>query len=98
MAVPASRAVAWYGEAMRLFKRGPVVLSALGALTIVAQVAIDLWPDAGPLRAVKKLKFARPIRPGDALVLRLTRTGAGVAFELSRRGDACTTGVLELGP
>ena len=49
MAVPASRAVAWYGEAMRLFKRGPVVLSALGALTIVAQVAIDLWPDAGPL-------------------------------------------------
>lgn len=48
VSVPASRALAWYGDAMRLWKRGPVVMSALGAVTILAQFAFELWPDAGP--------------------------------------------------
>ncbi|MEO8486460.1 MAG: hypothetical protein ABI585_08995 [Betaproteobacteria bacterium] len=50
-AVPASRALAWYAEAMRLWKRGPVTLSLLGVLTVVSQVALELWPDAGTLAA-----------------------------------------------
>lgn len=60
------------------------------------------WSDLGPLRAVKKLKFTRPIRPGDALLLRLTRTAragedeVAVAFELTRAGAPCSTGVLLL--
>lgn len=67
----------------------------------VAQ-ARAVWPDLGALRAVKKLKFVRPIRPGDALVLRLTRTTrpeddeAAVAFELTRAGAPCSNGVLLL--
>jgi hypothetical protein len=46
---PVSRALAWYAEAMHLWKRGPVVLSVLAAFTILAQIAIELWPDAGAL-------------------------------------------------
>src|SRR5690348_18197967 len=44
-----SRALAWYAEAMRLFKRGPVTHALLAALTIVSQVALELWPEAGAL-------------------------------------------------
>ena len=47
--VPASRALAWYAEAMRLWKVGPVTLSLLGVLTIVSQVALELWPEVGTL-------------------------------------------------
>ena len=47
--VPASRALVWYGDAMRLWKRGPVTLSMLAVLTVLAQVAFELVPDAGPL-------------------------------------------------
>lgn len=55
--VPASRALAWYGDAMRLWKRGPVVMSALGAITILSQFAFEFWPDAGSLLA----KLAVPL-------------------------------------
>ena len=34
---------------MRLWKRGPIVQSVLAAVTILAQIAIELWPDAGAL-------------------------------------------------
>ena len=47
--VPASRALVWYGDAMRLWKRGPVTLSMLAVLTVLAQVALELVPDAGAL-------------------------------------------------
>jgi hypothetical protein len=47
--VPASRALVWYGDAMRLWKRGPATLSLLAAITVIAQVALELVPDAGPL-------------------------------------------------
>jgi len=47
--VPASRALVWYGDAMRLWKRGPATLSMLAVLTVLAQVALELVPDAGPL-------------------------------------------------
>ena len=49
MALPASRALAWYGEAMRLWKRGPVVMSVIAAVTILAQIGIELWPEVGAL-------------------------------------------------
>ena len=47
--VPVSRALVWYGDAMRLWKRGPATLSLLAAITVIAQVALELVPDAGPL-------------------------------------------------
>lgn len=44
-----SRALTWYAEAMRLWKRGPVALSVLAALTILTQIGIELWPEVGAL-------------------------------------------------
>jgi hypothetical protein len=39
----------WYAEAMRLWKRGPAMHALLAAFTILSQVALELWPDAGAL-------------------------------------------------
>ena len=69
-----SRALAWYAEAMRLWKRGPVVMSVMAALTILAQIGIELWPDAGalvskivvPLVACGMLYGAHAAAGGDA--------------------------------
>jgi len=45
------RAVAWYAEGMRLWKRGPGMLALLAAIAVIAQVGLELIPDAGSLIA-----------------------------------------------
>ena len=78
--VPASRALVWYGDAMRLWKRGPVTLSVLAVLTVLAQVALELVPDAGPLLAQQIVAFVQQLRavelyklPGIAETIEWTR-------------------------
>lgn len=48
-AVPAARALAWYAEAMRLWKRAPFTLCALGALSLASEFVLQLVPEAGML-------------------------------------------------
>ncbi len=45
--VPALHAVAWFSEAMRLWKRGPATFAALAFLTLVASIALEPVPIAG---------------------------------------------------
>jgi uncharacterized membrane protein len=45
--VPALRAVAWFGEAMRLWKKGPATFAALAFLTLVASVAFEPFAIVG---------------------------------------------------
>lgn len=49
--VPASRALVWYGDAIRLWKRGPATFAVLAGLTVFAQLALEMVPDAGALAA-----------------------------------------------
>lgn len=68
-----ARALAWYAEAMRLWKRGPAMHALLAAITILLQFALELWPDAGtlvskvvdPLVACGMLYAARAAAEGD---------------------------------
>ncbi len=53
------------------------------------------WSDLGPLRRVLRLKFVRPLRPGEHLHLRLTRRGSKVDFCLFTAVDD-TVGVGQL--
>ena len=69
----AARALAWYGDAMRLWKRGPVVMSVLGAITIVSQFAFEVWPEAGSLVA--------------KVVVPLVACGMLYAAEAAERGE-----------
>ncbi len=45
--VPALRALAWYAEAMRLWKRGPAVFAVLAFLTLVVSIAFEPVPILG---------------------------------------------------
>jgi uncharacterized membrane protein len=45
--VPALRALAWYGEAMRLWKRGPGTFAGLAFVTLVASIAFEPVPVLG---------------------------------------------------
>jgi uncharacterized membrane protein len=45
--VPALRALAWYGEAMRIWKRGPATFAALAFITLVISIAFEPVPILG---------------------------------------------------
>ncbi|HEY5308769.1 MAG TPA: hypothetical protein VIK97_09695 [Casimicrobiaceae bacterium] len=45
--VPALHALAWYAEAMRLWKRGPVAFAALAFVTLVLSIAFEPVPILG---------------------------------------------------
>ena len=45
--VPALHAIAWFGEAMRLWKRGPATFAALAFVTLVASIALEPVPVVG---------------------------------------------------
>jgi uncharacterized membrane protein len=45
--VPALRALAWYSEAMRLWKRGPATFAGLAFVTLVASIAFEPVPILG---------------------------------------------------
>lgn len=80
------------------FDGDPVLPGVFLLERIVVAQARAAWPDLGGLRGARRLKFSRPVRPGDALTLRLTRRPGAVAFELVRGGEACASGALDVGP
>ena len=49
--VPWQHALAWYEDAMRLFKRAPVTWMLLAVITIAAELVLRLIPSLGPLAA-----------------------------------------------
>jgi acyl-coenzyme A synthetase/AMP-(fatty) acid ligase len=80
---------------------GDPVLPGVAQLDgLVARQAERLWPAAGALRAVKRLKFTRIIRPGERIALSLTRDAGGRAVEFTIDGAAgrCASGTLVFAP
>jgi len=49
--VPAARAAAWYSDAMQLWKRGPVVFTALALVMLACNLALNLVPVVGVVLA-----------------------------------------------
>jgi hypothetical protein len=80
---------------------GDPVLPGVAQLDgLVARQAERLWPDAGVLRVVKRLKFSHVIRPGERITLALERDAARgiVAFSIEGREGRCASGTLVFGP
>ena len=73
----------------------PAVVQVREALGFVR----DNWPDLPGLLRIKRAKFRRPIRPLDALTLKLRRKERSphVTFEYSRDSEVCSGGNLEFG-
>jgi hypothetical protein len=49
--VPANHALLWYREALRLWKRGPVIFMALALATLLVDLGLSLIPGGGVLLA-----------------------------------------------
>jgi 3-hydroxymyristoyl/3-hydroxydecanoyl-(acyl carrier protein) dehydratase len=61
---------------------------------VLRQVA-ETWPTLTRLARITRLRFRRPIRPGDDLVLTLVRAApTRVEFQISCREASCAAGTL----
>jgi 3-hydroxymyristoyl/3-hydroxydecanoyl-(acyl carrier protein) dehydratase len=62
---------------------------------VLVQIA-RLWPELGHPRRLERIKFRRPIRPGDSLTLVLRRDSATgrVGFTIRRGDETCASGTL----
>jgi acyl-coenzyme A synthetase/AMP-(fatty) acid ligase len=78
------------------FPGDPVLPGVVQLDALVARQVERLWPDAGALRTVKRLKFSRVIRPGERLVVELARDRAAgtVQFSIDGPGGRCASGTL----
>lgn len=78
------------------FPGDPVLPGVVQLDALVARQVERLWPDAGALRAVKRLKFSKVIRPGERLCVELSRDAAAgtVTFSIDGPGGRCASGTL----
>ncbi len=79
------------------FEGAPVLAGVVQLELIVVAQLRRVWPELGAVLRVTRLKFRKPIRPEQTLVLELTRDGASVSFALSRGDQVCSSGTLLLG-
>jgi acyl-coenzyme A synthetase/AMP-(fatty) acid ligase len=77
------------------FRGAPIVPGVL-QLELARAKAVERWPELGSLRRVLRLKFVRPLRPGERLQMLLERRGADrVEFTLaSSSAEKLATGEL----
>jgi 4-coumarate--CoA ligase (photoactive yellow protein activation family) len=78
------------------FPGDPVLPGVAELDALVARQVERLWPEAGALRAVKRLKFSHVIRPGERIALLLERDAARgtVAFTVEGAQGRCASGTL----
>lgn len=72
------------------------ILPGIAQLHIVALISQQLWPDWRPSGEIARLKFQRPLFPGDMLRLHLLRQNRGdrIRFTLSTGGAQVSGGEL----
>ena len=80
--VPANHALLWYREAMRLWKRGPVIFMALALATLLVDLGLSLIPGGGVLLA----QIAVPLAAcGLSMRASLPTAAAGHGLPISPR-------------
>ncbi|NVB42532.1 AMP-binding protein [Pseudenhygromyxa sp. WMMC2535] len=76
------------------FRSFPIVPGVL-ELALAREQAVARWPQLGRLSSARRLKFLRPLRPGERLQMSLRRRGQRVDFQLYRGDDKVGVGTLE---
>jgi acyl-coenzyme A synthetase/AMP-(fatty) acid ligase len=81
------------------FEAFPILPGVLQLTELVLRPARECWPDLGGPSRIRRLKFQRVIRPGDAVSIRVSRPGGGrtLEFEVSGPGGTCASGRLDFG-
>jgi uncharacterized membrane protein len=73
----------------------PILPGVVQVEVLVARQVATTWPELARVRGVTRLRFKRPIRPGDDLVLQITRPErARVDFDVRCRAEPCSSGTL----
>lgn len=75
----------------------PVLPGVAQVVALVLARVRALHPELGEPRQIARLKFRRPIAPGDELELRLAidLTRRAVNFSIARAGEPCSAGVFD---
>ena len=75
---------------------GEPILAGVVQIELVLEHVALTWPELARLATVRRLRFRRPIRPGDDLELAVERSAPErVDFEITRQGARCSSGTLE---
>jgi acyl-coenzyme A synthetase/AMP-(fatty) acid ligase len=81
------------------FPGDPILAGVVQLEVLVLRQVAAMWPDLTDLSRASRLRFRRPIRPGEDLELSLRLLApAQVAFELTCRGTPCSAGTLHFRP
>jgi len=64
------------------FPGSPIVPGVAQIVALAEARARAAWPDLGPSRGLRRVKFKKGLYPGDALELRLRREGEKVSFTI----------------
>ena len=77
------------------FPGDPILAGVVQLEVLVLRQVVAMWPHLTDLARISRLRFRRPIRPGDDLELSLVLAApAQVAFAVSCRGHSCSAGTL----
>ena len=80
------------------FEGAPVLPGVVQLQSLVLDLVERAWPaPERTLARVSQLKFRRPVRPGDELVVTLRRAGEQVTFVIVCGDRTCSTGTLDYG-
>jgi 3-hydroxyacyl-[acyl-carrier-protein] dehydratase len=74
---------------------GHPILPGISQLALIFQEIAEQIP--GTIVEIPSLRLRSPVHPGDLLTARIDRTESSVRFELSREGEAVSSGALRLG-
>jgi uncharacterized membrane protein/3-hydroxymyristoyl/3-hydroxydecanoyl-(acyl carrier protein) dehydratase len=77
------------------FPGHPILPGVVQIERLIARPAAALWPELAHVRRITRLRFKRPIRPGDDLVVAISRRERGaVDFDVRCGSEACSSGTL----
>jgi 3-hydroxymyristoyl/3-hydroxydecanoyl-(acyl carrier protein) dehydratase len=72
------------------------LLPAVAQLSrIVLPLARTEFPDLGPVRGLRRIRFRRPIGPNRTITIALSRAGLRVSFEITLEGQVAASGALD---
>jgi 3-hydroxymyristoyl/3-hydroxydecanoyl-(acyl carrier protein) dehydratase len=77
------------------FPGQPILAGIVQLDVLVLRQVAETWPGLTQLARITRLRFRRPILPGEDLVLSLVRTAPSrVDFTIACRGASCAAGTL----
>lgn len=80
------------------FPGSPILPGVAQIIALSEEPARLAWPDLGGAVGLRRVKFQKAIRPEDVLELRLERKAEKVTFQVHKKGELCSKGVLVFTP